>query len=233
MSKQPQKILILGGTKEATELAKKLVHEGHDVTSSLSGITKSPAPVEGKVRIGGYSKEFVSGAMGLAEYLEDECFDLLIDATHPFAKQISENAKMAAKMSAVPLEIKTRQAWARQAKDNWIEVVNLEEAVGTIPRGANVFLALGSKYIEVFEDRPDVTFLVRMVDEPDLPLRLAKHKLILGKPNAEMTHEKALMLKHNITHIVCRNSGGTGSYAKIEAARALSIPVIIIAQSTR
>lgn len=230
MSKVPQKILILGGTKEAAILAKTLVEQGYDVTTSLSGITKSPAPVEGKIRMGGYSKPYISGAMGLAEYLEDECFDQLIDVTHPFAKQISENAKIASKMSGVPLEIKSRPAWIRQHKDIWLEVTNLEEAVSAIPNGANVFLALGSKHIDVFENRPDVTFLVRMVEKPRLPLRLAKHKLIYGIPNSQMNQEKELMLKHNITHLVCRNSGGTGSYAKIEAARELSIPVIIIAQ---
>lgn len=231
MSDISQKILILGGTKEALDLAKNLVEAGHDVTTSLAGVTNDPAPVAGKIRIGGFSKGFISGAMGLAEYLEDECIDLLIDATHPFAKQISENSKMAAKISGVPLEIKSRPPWVRQANDQWIEVEHIEDAVSAIPRGAKVFLALGSKHIDVFENRPDVDFLVRMVDEPDLPLRLAKHTLILGKPNTEMEHEKTLLLDHEITHVVCRNSGGTGSYAKIEAARALLIPVILIMQT--
>ena len=230
MSDLPQKILILGGTKEAFSLAKTLVADGHDVTTSLVGATNNPAPVEGKLRIGGYSKGFISGAIGLAEYLEDECFDQLIDATHPFAKQISENAKIAAEMSGVPLEVISRLPWVRQASDQWIEVISIEDAVSAIPKGAKVFLALGSKYIDVFENRPDVDFLVRMVDEPYLPLRLNKHKLILGKPNREMGQEKSLFLEHEITHVVCRNSGGTGSYAKIEAARTLSIPVILISQ---
>jgi len=231
MFDSPQKILILGGTKEAAQLAKTLVAQGHDVTTSLAGITNVPAPVEGKVRIGGYSKGFISGAMGLAEYLEDECFDQLIDATHPFAKQISENAIIAAKMSSVPLEIKTRSPWLKHKNDLWIEVTSLEEAVSVIPKDAKVFLALGSKYIDVFESRPDVNFIVRMVDEPYLPLRLAKHKLILGKPYTKIEQEKALLMEHSITYLVCRNSGGIGSYAKIEAARELKIPVILIIQN--
>lgn len=231
MSKPNQKILILGGTKEAAELAKKLVEAGHDVTTSLAGITHNPAPVKGKVRIGGFSNDTLSGAKGMAQYLEDENFDHLIDATHPFAKQISQNAKIASNLSGVPLEIKPRSPWLKHKNDQWIEVNNIEGAISVIPKNATVFLALGSKYIDIFKKRPDVNFIVRMVDKPNQPLRLAKHKLIFGKPNAKIEEEKALFNEHNISHIICRNSGGIGSYAKIEAARELKIPVIIIGQN--
>lgn len=231
MCNQVRKILILGGTKEAAALAANLIKEGHDVTTSLAGITKDPSHIEGKIRIGGFSKGVVSGAMGLAGFLEDGCFDQLIDATHPFAKQISENAKIAANISGISLKIVSRPPWIKQCGDLWAEVSSLEEAVNTIPKDAKVLLALGSKYIDIFESRYDVTFLVRMVDKPEFTLRLPKHTLILGKPNIKIEQEIAILIDHKITHIVCRNSGGTGAYAKIEAARALSIPVIIVGRT--
>lgn len=227
---EAKKILILGGTKEAAEIASSLFQQGHDVTTSLAGRTKEPKPIDGKTRIGGYSKEFVSGAMGLAEYLEDGCFDLLIDATHPFAKQISENANLAAEISGVPLEVKTRKPWVKHREDFWHEVVNLEEACSSIPSGAIVLLALGSQHIALFAQRFDVHFVVRMVDEPREDLPLPKHTLILGKPSLQVCEEKALLEKYQVTHIVCRNSGGSGAYAKIEAARELQIPIIILSR---
>ncbi len=219
------KILILGGIKEAANLASKLVNEGHDVTSSLAGRTKEPKPLEGKIRIGGFG-----GAEGLATYLKENQIDLLIDCTHPFAKQISTNAVAASKLANVKLEIHTRQPWQKHENDNWIEVQNLEKARDAIPKQACVLLALGRQYIDLFKAREDVFYLVRMVDQPEQKLPLPEYKLLIGKPSSNWHEEKAVLEKNNITHIICRNSGGTGAYAKIEAARNLKIPVIIVSQ---
>lgn len=224
-----EKILILGGTKEASELAEKLVTDGHDVTTSLAGRTKEPAPIVGKVRSGGFSSEHQNGAEGLADYLKEDRFTKLIDATHPFAKQISMNAIKAAKLTSMPLEIIKRQPWIKKTGDNWLEVASLEAAHDAIPAGARVFLAIGSQHINHFASRDDIFYLVRMVDEPDA-LPLPNHQLVIGRPGRTACEEKALIEQHAITHIVCRNSGGTGAYAKIEAARALKIPVIMIGQ---
>ena len=219
------KILILGGIKEAAELARQLVNEGHDVTSSLAGRTKEPKPLEGNIRIGGFG-----GAEGLATYLKENRIELLIDYTHPFAKQISVNAVEAAKLANVELEIHTREPWQKQKEDRWIEVQNLEEARDAIPKHARVLLALGRQYIDLFQTREDVFYLVRMVDQPEQGLPLPDHKLLIGKPSSDWQEEKAVLEENNINHIVCRNSGGTGAYAKIEAARNLKIPVIIVSQ---
>jgi len=217
------KILILGGIREATKLASKLVAENHDVTTSLAGRTKEPEPVAGKVRIGGFG-----GIDGLANYLEENEIELLIDCTHPFAKQISANAIEAAKLTNVKLEIHTREPWQKQQGDKWTEVSSLEEMRDTLPKGARVLLALGSQYIDLFKIRDDVFFLVRMVDKPSKPLALLNHELLIGKPSNDRHEEQALLEKHAITHIACRNSGGSGAYAKIEAARKAGIEVIIL-----
>ena len=217
------KILILGGIKEAAELARKHVSEGHDVTTSLAGRTKEPRPIAGKTRIGGFG-----GVEGLAEFLTKNQFDLLIDCTHPFAKQISANAVEASKQAHVKLEIHTRKPWQPQTGDQWIEVDTLEEMRDAFPSNARVLLALGSQYIDLFKSRDDVFFLVRMVDKPNEPLPLPKYTLLEGKPSTDWREEAELLKDHSITHIACRNSGGTGAYAKIEAARALKLPVFIL-----
>lgn len=217
------KILILGGTREAADLAKNLVDAGHDVTTSLAGRTKEPEAVEGHVRIGGFG-----GVEGLANFISGNGFEKLIDATHPFAEQISANAKLAANLAEIDLEIHTRKPWQKLTEDRWIEAANLEEARDKLPTNARVLLALGSQYIDLFKSRDDVFFLVRMVDQPEAELLLPNHKLLLGKPSSDWRTEAETLKVHDITHIVSRNSGGKGAYAKIEAARNLSIPVIIV-----
>lgn len=219
----PDKILILGGTREAADLAAELVALGHDVTTSLAGRTREPEPVAGNVRIGGFG-----GAAGLAAYLAANGFTRLIDATHPFAKRISANAAEAATIAGVPLEVRRREPWARQSGDHWIEVETLDAARDAIPPGARVLLALGSQHIAPFAARADVHFTVRMVDPPQAPLALPDHELVIGKPGATAEEEAVLLKRYAITHLVCRNSGGERSRAKIDAARMLALPVIIL-----
>jgi len=222
---QSETILILGGTREAADLAKELVAAKPEarIITSLAGRTKEPAPLAGEVRIGGFG-----GIEGLALYLTETGVTCLIDATHPFARQISANAIQAAEIAGVPLEIKTRQPWAKQPGDNWIEVETLQAARDAIPPRARVLLALGSQHIGLFVSRDDVHFVVRMIDPPEQPLELPDHALILGRPGDTPAVEAMLLIAHSITHIICRNSGGESAYAKIGAARGLGLPVIIL-----
>ena len=224
LPKKAETVLILGGTKEAAELAKALVrdHPHWRIITSLAGRTKEPKPVTGELRIGGFG-----GADGLADYLRREHVTRLIDATHPFARQISANARQAAELTATPLDIRTRKPWKKQPGDNWIEVTSLEQARDLIPANSRVLLALGSQHIAVFDSRKDVHFIVRTVDAPEQPLGLTSYALVLGLPG-NVDEEMALFRQHAITHIVCRNSGGDGAHAKIEAARRLSLTVCLI-----
>ncbi len=219
-----EKILILGGTAEAVKLAEELVQAGHDVTTSLAGRTREPSSVEGKLRVGGFG-----GAEGLAKYLTEKKFNRLIDATHPFANQISANAKRAAQSTGIAFEIHQRPAWEKVSGDQWIEVASLVQARDAIPQNSKVLLALGSQYIEQFAGRADVHFIVRMVDSPARQLSMPRHEIRIGKPG-NVSEEIALLKDLSIDMIICRNSGGAASYAKIEAARKLQIPVIMIAR---
>jgi precorrin-6A/cobalt-precorrin-6A reductase len=218
-------ILILGGTREATELARDLVENqpAARVISSLAGRTREPAPLAGETRTGGFG-----GIEGLVRYLQETNVTRLIDATHPFARQISANAVQAAKIAGVPLDIRTRKPWTKQPGDAWIEVETLESARDAIPPRARVLLALGSQHIGVFASRADVHFVVRMIDKPDGPLALPDHTLVIGRPGDTAAVETMLLIAHSITHIVCRNSGGSAAYAKIEAAQQLGLPVIMV-----
>jgi len=217
------RILILGGTAEASELAAELVKEGHDVTTSLAGRTKEPSPVAGDVRIGGFG-----GVEGLARWLSQNRIERLVDATHPFAEQISRHAKQATAKAGVAFERIERRPWKKQIGDNWLEVPKLDEAAAAIPADARVLLALGSQHLASFVSREDVHFIIRMIDKPLAPLSFASFELVLARPSSDWPDEAKLLEEKSITHIVARNSGGAGAYAKIEAARKLGLPVIMI-----
>ena len=217
------RILILGGTKEAAELAARLVAEGHDVMTSLAGRTKEPMPIPGDIRTGGFG-----GAEGLVRWLTEYRVERLIDATHPFAEQISRNAAKAAAKTGIVFERFQRLPWKMQAGDRWHVVTSLDQAAARIPTGARVLLTLGSQHLGAFATLDDVHFVIRMIDEQKDPLPFAKYELILTRPFQDWHQEASLLEDKSITHIVARNSGGAGAYAKIEAARKLGLPVIMI-----
>lgn len=218
-----EKILILGGTREAADLAARLTTAGHDVTTSLAGRTRAPTPLVGTVRSGGFG-----GADGLAQFLIEHGFDRLIDATHPFAERISANAAKAVELAGIAFENRVRRPWHRKPGDEWTEFPSLEAARDALPRDARVLLAIGSQHVAIFASRPDVHFVVRMVDPPLDRLPLADHELVVGKPGPTIEEELELLRERRITRVLCRNSGGPGAYAKVEAARILGLPVMMI-----
>lgn len=223
-----EKILILGGTAEAADVAARLVAQGSaEVTTSLAGRTKEPAPLAGAVRIGGFG-----GVEGLAAYLRANGISKVIDATHPFATRISQNAQAACALANVPLEVVRRSVWAREPGDRWVEVDTLDAAAEALPVGATVFLALGRQYIAAFAGRTDCRFVIRMIDPPGDPLPLRDAVLVLGKASPDPDEERALFEAHSITCLVARNSGGAAGYGKIAAARHMGMDVVMVARPT-
>jgi precorrin-6A/cobalt-precorrin-6A reductase len=219
------RILILGGTAEARQLAGLLATRAEFSTIlSLAGRTAAPAAQPVPVRTGGFG-----GAAGLAEYLAAERIDVLIDATHPYAATMSANAALAAARAGRPLLALRRPPWTAVEGDRWIEVGDAAEAVrvlGEAPRA--VFLALGRQEIAPFAAAAQHRYLVRSVDpvEPALAVPHAIYITARG-PFAE-ADERALLARHGIDAIVAKNSGGESSYGKIAAARALGVPVVLL-----
>jgi precorrin-6A/cobalt-precorrin-6A reductase len=220
-----QRILVLGGTSEARALAGALAAREHfSVTLSLAGRTKEPAPQGVPVRIGGFG-----GTGGLADYLQANSIDILIDATHPYAAQISLHAVCAAKAANIPLLALRRPAWAPMRGDTWADVEDVAgavQALGDTPR--RVFLALGRKELAPFEAAPQHFYVIRSVDLPEGPLALPHALYIAQRGPFVESEERALLVRHAIEVIVARNSGGEAAYGKIAAARALGLPVIML-----
>jgi len=220
-------ILILGGTTEARGFAEKLAaREDIAATISLAGRTADPKPLPLPTRIGGFG-----GVEGLTDYLAKERVDLLIDATHPFANQISANAAAAAKQSGVPIFALCRPGWVRQAYDRWVSVGSVAAAVialGQTPR--RVFLSIGRQEAYQFSAAPQHAYIVRSVDPVEPPLVVPQAEYILASGPFTVEAETDLFRYNRIDTLVTKNSGGSATYAKIEAARALGLPVVMIAR---
>lgn len=219
------RILILGGTTEARALGEALAgSDRFDTTLSLAGRTVDPREQPVPVRIGGFG-----GAEGLARYLRDEHIDLLVDATHPFAARISQNAAEAAHRASVPVVALRRPAWERQEGDRWTSVASIEQAVRTLPEApTRIFLAIGRQEAHQFSGRPEHSYLVRSVDPVTPPLDVPDARYVLACGPFSLEDELDLLRREAIALVVAKNSGGSAIYAKIEAARRLSIPVIMI-----
>jgi len=219
------KVLILGGTTEARQLAERLAQRGGlDVTLSLAGRTASPVVPPVPIRVGGFG-----GADGLAEHLTAERVNALIDATHPYANIISENAAIAARKAGVPFVALRRLPWRNVAEDSWIEVHDAREAVDAIGEaGRNVFVTIGRTELAPFAGAPQHRYLIRSVDRVDPPLPLPRVTYITARGPFSEADDRALMTEHKIEVVISKNSGGSAAYGKIAAARALGIKVIML-----
>lgn len=219
------KVLILGGTTEAMALAKRLA--GHSVIKaevSLAGRTARPVLPPLPTRVGGFG-----GVDGLADFLTGNRIGAVVDATHPFAARISANAVAACARVGVPLLVLTRAAWAAGPEDRWIGVPDMAAAAEALrPLGRRVFLTVGRQELAPFAAVPDRSYLIRAVDPPDPPPELPDHRVILDRGPYTLEGELALLAEHRIDALVSKNSGGTATAAKLEAARRLGIPVVMV-----
>jgi precorrin-6A/cobalt-precorrin-6A reductase len=220
-------LLILGGTADAQQLAAVTQQiSGLTVISSLAGRTQQPVLPPGQVHIGGFG-----GEQGLIDYLRSHEIDLVIDATHPFARQISTNAARAVAVLGLPFLVLERSAWSATADDHWLEVADHQTAAELLPQlGQRIFLTIGRQELGFYAHLRDLWFLMRSIDPPDLP-QMPPGEMLLAKGPFDLAAEKELLLKYQIQAIVSKNSGGEATYAKILAARELGLPMVMIQRS--
>ncbi len=216
-------LLLLGGTGEARALAAALADVGRVlVVSSLAGRVRDPALPVGAVRVGGFG-----GVAGLRAWLALHAPALVVDATHPFAEGISGNAAAACTADGVPVLRLQRPGWVERPGDAWLRVDSVAAAAQALPRkGSRPFLTTGRGGLEAFLTRP-VTALVRCVDPPDVALPGGWHLLLQRGPYT-LNGELALLREHAADVLVTKDSGGAMTVAKLDAARALGLPVLVV-----
>ena len=214
------RLLLLGGTAEARALASRL-HPDVQVISSLAGRVPDPALPVGEVRIGGFG-----GIEGLQRWLAESGVDGVVDATHPFAATITANAATACRTLDLPHLLLARPAWP----NGTATVVDSDTEAAEVIAGngySRVFLTTGRTGVGAFTG-VDAWFLIRAVTPPDggvLPLR---HHLVLSRGPYHYDDELELLRVHGIDALVTKNSGGDMTRAKVDAADALGVPVIMV-----
>lgn len=218
------KILILGGTSEAVELANGLDERGHQVTTSLAGRTQAPRQPKGKLRVGGFG-----GVDGLADAIRHDKYDYLVDATHPFAAEMSAHAVAAAARVNVPLLRLERPPFMEPALAGWWRVENVTAAAEKLPHGASVLLTVGRQQLEPFIARRDCRFIVRSIEAPELDLP-DNFEPVIARPPFTRNEEMALMKRLGVTHLVAKDAGGGMTSAKLEAGFMLKVQVIMISR---
>ncbi|MGO9381297.1 MAG: cobalt-precorrin-6A reductase [Mycobacterium sp.] len=216
------RVLLLGGTAEGRALAKTL-HPHVDVISSLAGRVPDPVLPVGPVRIGGFG-----GVDGLRHWLKEERIDTVVDATHPFAETMTAHAAQVCGELRIPHLVLARPAWDPGAA---IVVASDSHAAETVAREgySRVFLTTGRSGTAAFADS-DAWFLIRAVTAPDSALLPRRHELLLSRGPYRYDDEFALLRKHRIDALVTKNSGGDMTRAKLDAAAALGIPVVMVAR---
>ena len=225
-------VLILGGTAEARALAAALVAAGRPVISSLAGRVADPALPAGEVRVGGFSTAARDGVEGLAAYLADRQIGAVVDATHPFAATISANAVAAAVHTGTPLLRLQRPGWRDHPDaDRWTWVATVDEAVAAGARSRRPFLTTGRQSLDRFLPWADREVTVRVVDPPEFGLP-ERWRLIRSRGPYAYAGELSLMRDAGSDLLVTKDSGGTHTAAKLDAARDLGLPVVVIERPT-
>jgi precorrin-6A/cobalt-precorrin-6A reductase len=231
----PARLLILGGTAEAAQLAAEAAAQfgGRlEVIVSLAGrLPERPPPAGCRVRRGGFG-----GEDGLAGYLADAGIDLLVDATHPFAATISRHAATACAAAAVARLLLLRPPWTAGTDDRWVEAADTAMAAALAPKlGRRVFLTTGPGSLAAFAPitaAGDAWYLVRLFEQPPAPLPLARYEVVVARPPFSVADEVALLSAHAIEVVVAKQSGGTVQ-AKLRAAALLRLPVVMIARPAK
>jgi precorrin-6A/cobalt-precorrin-6A reductase len=227
MEQAPMRVLILGGTTEASGLAHRLAADPRfETTLSLAGRTSNPRTQPVRTRTGGFG-----GADRLAAWLAQESVEAVIDATHPYADQISCNAVAACGRLAIPLATILRPAWQPEPGDQWLTVPSAEAAADALgPEPRRVFLSLGRLELGAFASSPHHHYLARMIDAPEGVVLPRDIRLRFDRGPFDEPAETALLMSEKIDVLVSKNSGGPATYAKITAARKLGVPVVMIAR---
>lgn len=205
-------------------MAERVAAAHIDGVLSMAGRVLTPKAQALPMRSGGFG-----GAAGMAQFIRDAAITHVVDATHPFAAQISTNAVAACAMTQTPLVALDRPAWRAEAGDDWRHVPDIATAAAALSGPARrVFLAVGRMHLAAFAIHPQHRYLLRLVDPPEGALPLPRTDIVVARGPFQEDDDLALLRDHRIDLVVSKNSGGTGARAKLDAARRLGIAVIMI-----
>ncbi len=217
-------MLLLGGTSDARQIAYGLIQDKNIVaTASLSKVARPPMPLGIPTRIGGWG-----GREQFSSWLKARNIQGIIDATHPFAAKMSQRAADVAQELHIEYLQVLRPSWRPEDYDKWTFLNNESEAASHIPKGARVFTSTGRKNLEAFDNMEGRHLFCRIHDSAPGVFPLDHGEYVVSQGPYTVDAEVALFERLKIDWLVCRNSGSSGSHAKVDAARTLGLPVAMI-----
>jgi len=217
------KVLLLAGTNEARRLAQALAEARIDTLASLSGATRVAQKLPVPTRVGGFG-----GAAGFLDVIKCETITHVIDATHPFAHQITDRTHCICTDNNIPYLHILRPEWHPEQGDNWTMISNEEDAAHHIPSGSTVFLATGRQTLPRYSGLKECRVICRQIDPPDEPFPFPGGEFLVSRPPFTVEDEEKLFRALNVDYLVVKNAGGVSSRTKLDAARELNIPVLML-----
>ncbi|MAM60331.1 cobalt-precorrin-6A reductase [Maritimibacter sp. UBA3975] len=218
------RILLLAGTYEARQIALRLGRDGRiDLTASLAGVTREPLPQGAETRVGGFG-----GREGQQKFMSNKGFDAVLDATHPFANRISYRTQSICAALGVPYLQVLRPGWSPEDGDRWTFVPDEAAVAPQVAANMTVFLGTGPGSLEAIGTLPAAKVICRRIDPPDGPFPWDNGAWRVGRPPFTVDDEIAFFREEGVDLVVVKNAGGRGGWAKLEAARALGLPVVLI-----
>lgn len=214
-------LLLLAGSGQARVIAKAL--SNRNIIASLAGATRAPRDLGVPTRIGGFG-----GAAGFEAFLEAEKISAVLDATHPFANRISLRTARICGARNIPCCQYLRPEWKPQDGDIWHLVQDETQVADLVTSGDTIFMATGRQTLHRYENLKDCHLICRQIDETDAPFPFPNGRFLIGRPPFSVKDEIALFRRLKIDWLVVKNAGGDAPRSKLEAARSLGIPVVMI-----
>lgn len=212
------RVLLLGGIGEALTLARRL---GPAQIYSLAGLGKVPDDLDCQVRVGGFG-----GAEGLADFIHKQGIDLLVDATHPYAAQISHNAARAAQQAGIACWALRRPGWQASPEDDWREVVDWPTLITALGDFQRPLFTLGREPLAHLHEIPaHQHWTVRCLQsQPATP----RAEVIGARGPFSLEDERALFERLDCDVLVSKNSGSAATEHKLQVARERGVPVLVL-----
>ena len=231
-------ILVLAGTRDGRDLALELANEGYNILlsafSEYGGELARQANLT--VRVGALD------AVGLQQLLEQQAIAIVVDASHPYAANISRNAMNACQQTGKPYIRYERPIAVLPDYQQLYQVPTAAEAAKLAATlGKVVFLTTGSRTLAVFKSEPTLSahrIITRVLPDPTVLkecLELGFQPRDIVAIEGPFSHNMNIVLfrDYQAEVIVTKNSGQVGgSDTKISAAMELNLPLVVINRPT-
>ncbi len=227
-------IFLAAGTQDGRELAGVLLAAGYEVTASV--VSRYGEELLAKYP-GLHVNDQPLDEDGLTSYLQQNKIRLFVDASHPYAANVSKNAMNACRRLSLPYIRYERQSVPVEYERTF-RVESYEEAAEKAAElGQNVFLTTGSRNVKAFTESPNMTghtVTARVLPTAEViaemtSLGLTPKNIVAMQGPFSTELNVALYRQYGADVVVTKNSGALGGTdTKLEAARALGLPVVLI-----